>query len=198
MPGFAAPARGYHSFGMAVRAVPSPLAHLPNALTVLRLAAIPVFVVLLLGQDGRGSWGLAALFGAAAFTDQIDGWLARRWRVESEFGRFADPLADRMIIDAAVVILVLDGRLAWPALPVVLARDALLIGGYGLVKDRGYDFSVSLLGKIATWVVYMGVTVVIASTEGTDWPVWYFWSGVALAVAAGVLYAANAFRKVRA
>jgi CDP-diacylglycerol--glycerol-3-phosphate 3-phosphatidyltransferase len=63
---------------MAVRVVPAPLAQLPNALTVLRLAAVPVFVVLLLAQDGQGSWGLAALFGAAAFTDQIDGFLARR------------------------------------------------------------------------------------------------------------------------
>jgi CDP-diacylglycerol--glycerol-3-phosphate 3-phosphatidyltransferase len=182
---------------VSVRAVPAPLAQLPNALTVLRLAAIPVFVVLLLGQDGRGSWGLAALFGAAAFTDQIDGYLARRWRVESEFGKFADPLADRLMIDAAVVILWLDGRLPWPALAVILARDALLIGGYGAVKDKGYDFSVSLLGKLATWVVYMGVTAVIASSKGTDWPVWYFWAGVALAVGAAVLYVAKAFREVR-
>ncbi len=197
MRGFAAPARGYHSFTVSARAVPAPLAQLPNALTVLRLAVIPVFVVLLLGQDGRGSWGLAALFGAAAFTDQIDGYLARRWHVESEFGKYADPLADRLMIDAAVVILFLDQRLPWPALAVILARDALLIGGYQAVRGRGYDFSVSLLGKIATWVVYMGVTAVIASGKGTDWPVWYFWAGVALAVAAGLLYVAKAFRDVR-
>lgn len=182
---------------MAVRAVSAPLAQLPNALTVLRLAAIPVFVILLLGQDGRGSWGLAALFGAAAFTDQIDGFLARRWHVESEFGKYADPLADRLMIDAAVVILFLDERLPWFALAVILARDALLIGGLPFVKDRGYDFSVSLLGKSATWVVYMGVTALISSSKGTDWPVWYFWAGAVLAVAAGALYAARAFRKVR-
>jgi CDP-diacylglycerol--glycerol-3-phosphate 3-phosphatidyltransferase len=182
---------------MIVRAVPAPLAQVPNALTVLRLAAIPVFVALLLGQDGRGSWGLAALFGAAAFTDQIDGYLARRWRVESEFGKYADPLADRLIIDAAVVILFLDGRLGWPALAVILARDALLIGGYQAVKDRGYDFSVNVLGKTATWVVYAGVTGVVASSKGTDWPVYLFWAGVALAFAAAVLYAGKAWKEVR-
>ena len=181
---------------MSARAVPAPLAKLPNALTILRLVAIPVFVVLLLQRDGRGSWGLAALFGAAAFTDQIDGYLARRWHVESEFGKYADPLADRLMIDAAVVILVVNGRLPWPAVAVVVARDALLIGGLPFVKDRGYDFSVSMLGKIATWVVYMGVTAAIASSKGTDWPVWYFWAGVALALAAGLAYLARAFRQV--
>lgn len=181
---------------MATRVVPARLAQLPNTLTVLRLLAIPLFVVLLLGTDGEGSYGLAALFAAAAFTDQVDGFLARRWRVESEFGKFADPLADRLMIDAAVVLLWLDDRLPWIALAIVLARDALLIGGYRLVKDRGYEFSVSALGKAATWVLYAGVTGVIASDRGTDWPLWLFWAGVALAVAAAVLYVGGALRKV--
>ena len=69
---------------------------------------------------------------AAAATDQIDGYLARRWHVESEFGKFADPLADRLMIDAAVLLLCLDDRLPWLALAIVLGRDALLIGGYRL------------------------------------------------------------------
>lgn len=179
------------------RAVSAPLAQLPNALTVLRLAAVPVFVVLLLARDGTGSWALAALFGAAAFTDQIDGWLARRWHVQSEFGRFADPLADRLMIDSAVVILAIDGRLPWIGAAVVLARDILLVGGYPLVKGRGYDFSVSMLGKIATWVLYMGVTGLIASSVGTTWPLVVFWIGVGLAVAAAVSYVVGARRMVR-
>jgi CDP-diacylglycerol--glycerol-3-phosphate 3-phosphatidyltransferase len=182
---------------MEARAVPAPLAQLPNALTVLRLAAVPVFVVLLLAQDGRGSWGLAALFGAAAFTDQVDGWLARRWHVQSEFGKFADPLADRLMIDSAAVILALDGRLPWAGAAIVLARDAFLIGGYPFVRDRGYDFSVSALGKIATWPLYMGVTGLIASSVGTTWPLWCFWIGVGLAVAAALQYLAKAKRETR-
>jgi CDP-diacylglycerol--glycerol-3-phosphate 3-phosphatidyltransferase len=182
---------------MAVRAVPASLARLPNALTILRLVAVPIFVVLLLAQDGQGSWALAALFGAAAFTDQIDGWLARRWHVESEFGKFADPLADRLMIDSAVVILAVDGRLPWLGALVVLSRDILLIVGYPLVKDRGYDFSVSMLGKIATWVLYMGITGLIASSAGTTWPLAVFWIGAGLAVVAAVLYAAKAYRETR-
>lgn len=181
---------------MATRVVPASLAQIPNALTVLRLAAIPPFVVLLLRTDGQGSWGLAALFAAAAVTDQVDGYLARRWHVESEFGKFADPLADRLIIDAAVVLLWLDDRLPWVALAVVLARDALLVGGYRLVRDRGYEFEVSFLGKAATWLLYAALVGVIASDRGTDWPLWLFWAGVALAVAAAVFYLLRAARTV--
>ncbi len=181
---------------MATRVVPAPLAQLPNALTILRLVAIPVFVVLMLGTDGEGSYGLAALFAAAALTDQVDGYLARRWHVESEFGKFADPLADRLMIDAAVLLLCLDGRLPWLALAIVLGRDVLLVGGFGLVKDRGYDFSVSTLGKASTWVLYAAIVGVIASDEGTAWPLWLFWIGVGLAVLAAVFYIARALRAV--
>jgi CDP-diacylglycerol--glycerol-3-phosphate 3-phosphatidyltransferase len=181
---------------MATRVVPAPLAQLPNALTILRLVAIPVFVVLLLRTDGEGSYALAGLFAATALTDQVDGYLARRWHVESEFGKFADPLADRLMIDAAVLLLCLDGRLPWIALAIVLARDALLIGGYGLVRDRGYEFSVSTLGKTSTWVLYAAITGVIASDEGTEWPLALFWSGVGLAVLAAVFYVLGAVRTV--
>jgi phosphatidylglycerophosphate synthase len=101
------------------------------------------------------------------------------------------------MIDAAVLLLCLDGRLPWPALAIVLGRDALLIGGYRLVRDRGYEFSVSMPGKIATWVLYAAITGVIASDEGTDWPLWLFWAGVALAVLAAVLYVLRAVREVK-
>jgi CDP-diacylglycerol--glycerol-3-phosphate 3-phosphatidyltransferase len=181
---------------MATRVVPAPLAQLPNALTVLRLLAIPVFVVLLLRTDGEGSYALAGLFAATALTDQVDGFLARRWHVESEFGKYADPLADRLMIDAAVLLLCLDGRLPWLALAIVLARDTLLIGGYRAVRDRGYEFSVSALGKAATWVLYAAITGVIASDQGTEWPLWLFWSGIGLAVLAAVFYVAGALRTV--
>jgi CDP-diacylglycerol--glycerol-3-phosphate 3-phosphatidyltransferase len=181
---------------MATRVVPAPLAQLPNALTVLRLLAIPVFVVLLLRTDGEGSYALAGLFAATALTDQVDGFLARRWHVESEFGKYADPLADRLMIDAAVLLLCLDGRLPWLALAIVFARDALLIGGFRAVRDRGYEFSVSTLGKAATWVLYAAITGVIASDQGTEWPLWLFWAGIGLAVLAAVFYVAGALRTV--
>jgi CDP-diacylglycerol--glycerol-3-phosphate 3-phosphatidyltransferase len=182
---------------VAVRAVSRPLAQLPNALTVLRLAAIPVFVVLMLAAEGT-SWAAVALFTLAGVTDQVDGWLARRWGVESGFGRVADPLADRLLIDTAVVLLWLDGRLPWAALAIILVRDLVLVAGYKLVVPRGYELSVSVLGKVATWVLYAALFFVLVTSEETDWPLWVFWTGVALAVAAGCGYLLRAWRYVRA
>jgi CDP-diacylglycerol---glycerol-3-phosphate 3-phosphatidyltransferase len=182
---------------MAVRAVPAPLAQLPNALTVFRFALIPLFVVLLLRTDGDGSYAVAALFALAGATDQVDGWLARRWGVESQFGKLADPLADRLMIDAAVVLLCLDGRLPWPALGVIAARDGALLLAYPAVRDRGYEFEVNLSGKAATWILYASLVGLIASGEGTDWPLWLFWSGLAVALLAAGGYAVKAWREVR-
>ena len=111
---------------MATRAVPSPLAQLPNALTVARLLLIPVFVLLVTAAEGEKSWPAAIVFAVAGVTDQVDGYLARRWHVESEFGKIADPLADRLMIDAAVVLLWWFDRLPWVAL-LIPARDVVLM-----------------------------------------------------------------------
>jgi CDP-diacylglycerol--glycerol-3-phosphate 3-phosphatidyltransferase len=189
---------GYHSGEMAARAVPAPLAQVPNALTVVRLALIPVFVALVLAADGERSWVAAAVFAVAGISDQVDGWLARRWRVQSQFGKYADPLADRLMIDAAVVLLWLDGRLPWVALAVILARDGLLVLGTPAAMQRGYDFSVSFLGKTATWVLYAALFAILITNKGADWPLVLFWSGVALAVVAAALYVSSAWRSVKA
>jgi CDP-diacylglycerol--glycerol-3-phosphate 3-phosphatidyltransferase len=181
---------------MVSRTVPAPLAQIPNALTVLRLAMIPVFVALVLASDHGHSWAAAIVFAAAGVTDQIDGWLARRWHVESEFGKVADPLADRLMIDAAALLLFLADRLPWAAL-LLLARDVTMIGGYKLVVPRGYDFSVSFLGKLATWLLYAALAFVLATRKGTDWPIWIFWIGFGIAVVAGAIYAVSAMRQVR-
>jgi CDP-diacylglycerol---glycerol-3-phosphate 3-phosphatidyltransferase len=182
---------------MAVRAVPAPLAQLPNALTVVRVALIPIFVVLVLGSDEGHSWPAALVFAAAGITDQVDGWLARRWQVESEFGRYVDPLADRLMIDAAVLLLWLEGRLPWIALAVILVRDGLLVLATPAATRRGYEFSVNVLGKAATWGLYASLAFVLATREGTDWPLWLFWASVGLAVAAGALYAVTVWKAVR-
>jgi CDP-diacylglycerol--glycerol-3-phosphate 3-phosphatidyltransferase len=169
---------------VATRAVvPSPLAQLPNALTIVRLGLIPIFVALLLAGDEGYSWPAALVFAAAGVTDQVDGWLARRWRVESAFGKVADPLADRLMIDAAVLLLWSEERL--PAIALAIpARDVLLVAGYKLVVGRGYDFQVNFAGKAATWLLYASLAFVMVTRDGTEWPLWIFWAGFALAAVA--------------
>ncbi|HYX75856.1 MAG TPA: CDP-alcohol phosphatidyltransferase family protein [Gaiellaceae bacterium] len=181
---------------MAVRAVPAPLAQLPNALTVFRLVLIPIFVVLLVTADGGHSWPAAIVFGVAGVTDQVDGWLARRWHVESSFGKVADPLADRLMIDAAVLLLWHADRLPWIALAIP-ARDVALLLGYTLVVDRGYQFEVNVVGKAATWLLYASLAFVMVTSKGTDWPLWIFWAGVVLAVISFAGYLGKARREVR-
>jgi CDP-diacylglycerol--glycerol-3-phosphate 3-phosphatidyltransferase len=181
---------------MAVRAVPAPVAQIPNALTLLRLVLIPVFVAFLLTSDGGHSWAAAIVFGVAGVSDQIDGWLARRWRVESAFGKIADPLADRLMIDAAVVLLWHADRLPWAALAIPV-RDVALVTGYRFVVERGYDFSVNLAGKAATWLLYASLAFLMVTRKGTDWPVWIFWAGLALAAVALAGYLLKARREVQ-
>src|SRR3954452_5338675 len=170
---------------------------LPNALTLARLIVIPIFAVLLLTSDGGRSWAAAIVFGAAGITDQIDGFLARRWRVESSFGKIADPLADRLLIDTAVILLWHAGRLPWVALAIPL-RDVLLLAGYKPAVARGYTFEVNFLGKLATWLLYASLAFVMVTHEGDVWPLVIFWAGFVLAVAALGQYLVKARREVHA
>jgi CDP-diacylglycerol--glycerol-3-phosphate 3-phosphatidyltransferase len=182
---------------MATRAVSAPLQALPNALTIARLLLIPVFVVLMIRAAGEPSWPAGIVFGIAGITDQVDGFLARRWHVESEFGRIFDPLADRLMIDAAVILLFLYDRMPLAGLIVILGRDVLLLVGYKAIAPQGYELNVNLIGKAATWLLYAGIGFLIVTEPSTRWPGWIFWMGLVLAVVAAVVYAYGAWRGMR-
>jgi CDP-diacylglycerol--glycerol-3-phosphate 3-phosphatidyltransferase len=170
----------------------------PNVLTIIRFAAIPIFAVLYLRAGDEPAWGAGVFFAGAAATDQLDGYLARRWQVQSRFGTLADPLADRLMIGTAVVLLWATGRLPLVGAAIVLARDLALVLGYRVLSPRGFELDVSGLGKVATWILYAALCFVIVTEKGTEWPLVLFWIGVALAVAAGVQYAIRARRSVHA
>jgi CDP-diacylglycerol--glycerol-3-phosphate 3-phosphatidyltransferase len=182
---------------MASRAVPAPLAQLPNALTILRLALIPLFVIVFLRADDGSSWAAGWIFLVAGATDQLDGFLARRWRVESRFGKLADPLADRLMLDAAAILLWLDDKLPWYATAIVVLRDVLLVGGYRLLMPRGVELNVSTLGKAATWLLYLSLGILLVVGQNTEWPLWLFWVALGLALVAAAQYVSQARREVR-
>jgi CDP-diacylglycerol--glycerol-3-phosphate 3-phosphatidyltransferase len=186
----------YDCTPVATSAVPAPLAQLPNALTLFRLGLIPVFAALVLAADEGKSWPAAIVFAVAGVTDQVDGFLARRWDVESAFGKVADPLADRLMIDVAVILLWHADRLPWVALAIP-ARDVLLIAATPLAVRRGYRFEVNLLGKAATWLLYASLAFVMVTSPDAHWPLWIFWTGFALAVASLVPYTFKAWREAR-
>jgi CDP-diacylglycerol--glycerol-3-phosphate 3-phosphatidyltransferase len=182
---------------MEARAVSPPLAQVPNALTVARLALIPIFVVLMVRAGHNPSWPAGVAFGIAGITDQVDGFLARRWHVESRFGQLADPLADRLMIDAAVILLAYYDRLPWVGLAVILGRDVLLLAGSVVLAPRGVEVEVNTIGKAATWILYAAIFFRIVIDPATRWPLYLFWAGLALAVVAAVFYIRTARRELR-
>ena len=175
--------------------VSAPVRQIPNALTMIRFAAIPLFVWCSSDDRTGPSWPAGIVFGLAAITDQLDGYLARRWHVESQFGKVADPLADRLMIDTAVVMLVAFDRLPWVAL-IILLRDLLLIGGYKLVVPRGYDFEVSRLGRSRPGASTPR-SASCSHEKGTWWPIACFWISLTLAVIAAGQYVLKARRTVQ-
>ena len=122
------------------------------------------------------------IFLIAGITDQVDGFLARRWHVESAFGKIADPLADRLMIGIAVILEWHAGRLPLVSL-LTPFRDLLLMAVTPYMIARGYRFEVNTLGKAATWLLYLGVGCSMVTRPSTDWPLWIFWTGFALALA---------------
>jgi len=170
---------------------------IPNVLTIARFAAIPIFVWLYLEAGDGPAWGAGIFFAAAAFTDQLDGYLARRWHVESRFGTIADPLADRLMIGTAAILMLATGRIPLLAALVILGRDLILVLGYRLLSPGGYELDVTFLGKAATWVLYASMGFVLVTQEGTTWPLVLLWIGIALSLGAGAQYALRAWRQVR-
>ena len=166
--------------------------HVPNALTIARFAAIPIFAWLYLRAGDGAAWGAGIFFAGAAVTDQVDGFLARRWHVESRFGTVADPLADRLMIGTAVVLMWATGRIPLLVAAIVVARDLTLVLGYTVLSPRGLELDVTFLGKLATWVLYAALCFCLVTAEGTTWPLVLVWIGIALAVAAAAQYVIRA------
>lgn len=124
--------------------------NLPNLLTLARIAVVPVFVIFLFFDSRDAGFWAAALFSAAAATDALDGWLARRWEVETSFGKFLDPLADKLIVTAALIMLIPMGRVpAWTVF-LILARDAIVSGIRSIASAEGVVIAASDLGKYKT------------------------------------------------
>jgi CDP-diacylglycerol--glycerol-3-phosphate 3-phosphatidyltransferase len=126
------------------------LLNLPNLLTLARIAAIPAVVILLLFNTRTTSFFAAAVFGAAAITDWLDGWLARKWQVVTVLGKFLDPLADKLIVMAALIMLIPHGRVPAWAVFLVLAREMVVTGLRSIASSEGIVISASDLGKYKT------------------------------------------------
>jgi len=126
--------------------------NLPNTLTVLRMAVLPVFLVFPWIHDSRyGSQLVAWLFIVAAATDVVDGWLARRGHGVTSIGKLLDPLADKMLVATALILLLTVGRIpAWAAFMVVVivGRELAVTGLRSIASSEGHTMAAGKLGKL--------------------------------------------------
>ncbi len=131
--------------------------NLPNLLTLARVAAVPVVLVLLLSDSRESGIWAAAIFGVAAITDFVDGWLARKWGIVTVLGKFLDPLADKLIVMVALIMLIpLDRVPAW-AVFFILGREMIVTGLRSIASAEGIVIDASELGKYKT--IYQMVAI---------------------------------------
>ena len=137
--------------------------NLPNALTLLRILAVPVVVVALLGETPNGDALAAAVFALAALTDGLDGYFARSRDAVTTFGKLMDPLADKLLIIGALVSLVsLDRLEAWVAM-VIIAREIAVTILRTIAAERGIIIAASWLGKLKTVLQIAAIIALIAT-----------------------------------
>jgi CDP-diacylglycerol--glycerol-3-phosphate 3-phosphatidyltransferase len=162
--------------------------NLPNFLTLLRILAVPVIVVALLNETPNGDALAAGVFALAALTDGLDGYFARSRDAVTTFGKLMDPLADKLLIVAALVSLVsLDRLAAWVAM-VIIARELAVTGLRAVAAERGIVISASWLGKAKTILQVVAVIALIAVDPSPLWVDLLVYAAVAMTLISGADY----------
>jgi CDP-diacylglycerol--glycerol-3-phosphate 3-phosphatidyltransferase len=137
----------------AAPAAREELWNLPNTITIVRMGVVPIFLVFPLFDGPVGSRVVAWLFIVAATTDLVDGWLARRGKQVTSIGKLLDPLADKLLVSTALIVLLALGRIpAWAAtfVVVIVGRELAVTGLRGLASAGGHVMAASSLGKVKT------------------------------------------------
>jgi cardiolipin synthase len=146
------------------------LSHLPNMITLARIALVPVLILLL--KDQEYAAGLI-VFVIAGASDALDGYLAKRLNVQSRLGAILDPVADKLLLVSAYVMLTVLGHIPFWLVLVVVFRDLLIVGGYMLYTSHAGPVKMrpSILSKLNTLMQIALATLVLAQqAAGLDWP----------------------------
>ncbi len=165
--------------------------NLPNQLTMGRIIAIPIFIVVyMLGYN----YAAAAIFVLAAATDALDGYLARKWDLVSNFGKIMDPLADKLLVMAALVCLVDKGEVYGWMVIVILAREFLISGFRAVAAAQGLVIAAGMTGKIKTVLQMVAIPLLLLN----NWPFNLFteipvdqivlWAAVLMTIISGAEY----------
>lgn len=136
--------------------------NLPNKLTVLRMIMVPIFVVFMITPlgEGMGKYIALALFCVASMTDWLDGKIARKRNLVTNFGKFMDPLADKLLVCSAMICLIPSGKLATWVVLIIIAREFIISGFRLVASDNGIVIAASYWGKFKT-VSHMSMIILL-------------------------------------
>ena len=184
---------------------PASLWNVPNLITIVRLLLTPVFLILLFADAGaHASQRVAAgiLFIVLIASDFVDGMIARRNNLVTDFGKIADPIADKALVGGALVGLSLLGELWWWVTIVILVREVgITIWRFASLGDR--VIPAGPLGKVKTWAQAVAISVLLVPLQHVlgDWYLWFGWISMAVAllltVVSGVEYLISGMRVTR-
>ncbi|MDN5963169.1 MAG: CDP-diacylglycerol--glycerol-3-phosphate 3-phosphatidyltransferase [Actinomyces sp.] len=142
-----------------------PVLNLPNALTVLRLVLVPVFVWLMVMDGTPARWWALGVFVVAAAPDQLDGHLARSWNLVTDFGRLVDPIADKALTLGAFVMLSVDGLVPWWFTVLVAVRELGITGLRAVLLRRGIVVAANSGGKLKTVLQMLFIVLMLVPWE---------------------------------
>ena len=139
--------------------------NLPNKLTILRVILIPFFVFFLISPffDGYGNYIALAIFIIASLTDMADGKIARKYNLVTNFGKFMDPLADKLLVCSAMICLIQTGQLAAWIVVIIIAREFIISGFRLIASDNGVVIAASYWGKFKTTFQMVMICLMIAN-----------------------------------
>ena len=143
--------------------------NLPNKLTIFRVILIPFFVVFLLLDPSNQTYRYIAdaIFIIASLTDMLDGKIARKYNLVTNFGKFMDPLADKLLVSAAMICLIATGQLAAWIVIVIISREFIISGFRLIASDNGIVIAASYWGKFKTVFQMLMIIVLIANIQMT-------------------------------
>ena len=170
--------------------------NLPNKLTILRIILVPVFVAVMLtncfGDNSR--WVALAIFIIASLTDLLDGKIARKYNLVTNFGKFMDPLADKMLVCSALICLVELGRIPSWMVIVIVARDFVISGFRLVAAESGKVIAANYWGKFKTASQMVMICLLIADIQYGFFPLLseiFKWVALVLTVISLIIYLAD-------
>lgn len=171
----------------------------PNKLTLLRVLMIPLFIALALIDNVWCRWGTVAVFIIASVTDFFDGYLARKYNLVTNFGKFMDPLADKLLVLAALCALVHFNIASVWAVFVITLREFAVTGLRLVAVERGRVIAASMWGKVKTTVQMIVIGFALAPFEFLNVPVFFgmsvnyltIWIAAVITVISGIDYVAK-------